>query len=188
VDQWDGQNVAQSDEWEHVVTAMPTRAALGLALALLASSACRRDHRDGGAEASGGVETVPLGEVRVGRETARFYVAYGVDAAILGFSVSAGAEPARYFPMFASTHRGIPPVVLEVFASKSDTEMWVRSSWPDNAILAYRRVGAETALTQWGETRFFTSPMPDRLSGGAVPFPDLIVGNVVRKATLDHGR
>lgn len=167
--------------------AIRARAALGLALALLASSGCRGDRRDAG-DASGGVETIPLGEVRVGRETARFYVAYAADAALLGFSVSAGAEPPRYFPLFASTHRGIPPVVLEVFASRSDTEMWVRSSWPDNAILAYRRVGAETALTQWGETRFSAVPMPDRLSGGAVPFPALLEANVVRRGTVAHGR
>jgi hypothetical protein len=129
---------------------------------------------------------VALGEVRVGRESAAFYIAYGADAAVLGFSVTAGAGPPRYFPMFASTNRGIPPVVLEVFASRSDTEMWVRSSWPDNEILAYHRVGAETALTQWGETRFLTQPMPDRLGGGAVPFPDLVMANVVKKATFRH--
>lgn len=171
-----------------MVTAPGSALALLALLALCASSACRRDRRDGGGEAGGGAETVTLGEVRVGRETARFYVAYAEDAAILGFSVSAGSEPARYFPMFASTNRGIPPVVLEVLASRSETEMWVRSSWPDNAVLAYRRVGAETALTQWGETRFFTTPMPDRLGGGAVPFPEPLAGEVVRKATFAHGR
>jgi hypothetical protein len=124
--------------------------------------------------------------VRVGKESAEFYIAYGFDSAILGFAVSTGAGPARYFPIWASTNRGIPSVVLEVFASKSEQEMWVRSSWPGNEILAYRRVGAEFAITQWGEMRFLNESMPDRLSGGSLPFPDLVMGNVVKKATFKH--
>lgn len=164
---------------------MRVRTVLGLALATLAASDCKRNRRDGGVAGSD-VEQVTLGEVRVGRESARFYMAHGADAAILGFSVSTGDGPPRYFPMFASTNREIPPVVLEVFASKSDTEMWVRSSWPGSEILAYHRVGAENALTQWGETRFLTVPIPDRLGGGAVPFPAMTTGNVVKKATFKH--
>jgi hypothetical protein len=64
--------------------------------------------------------------------------------------------------------------------------MWVRSSWPGGEILAYHRVGAETAITQWGVTKFLKEPTPDHLSGGASPLPVLIMGNVVKKATFKH--
>jgi len=89
-------------------------------------------------------------------------------------------------PIFASTNRGIPSVVLEVYTSKSEEEMWVRSSWPDDEILAYHRVGADTGITQWGDMKFLKDPMPDHLSGGSFPFPELIMGNVVKKATFKH--
>ena len=124
--------------------------------------------------------------MRIGKESEQFYIAYGFDSAILGFSATTGAGSMRYFPIFASTKRGIPSVVLEVFASKSEQEMWVRSSWPDDEVLAYHRVGSETAVTQWGETTSFKDPMPDHLSGGSIPFPELIIGNVVKKATFKH--
>jgi hypothetical protein len=162
------------------------RAVFGLVIAILVSSGCQRDCGWGSGEKGKKIETAALGQVRVGRELAEFYVAYGYDSAVLGFSVSTGAGPARYFPIFASTSRGIPSVVLEVYASKSEEEMWVRSSWPGNEILAYHRVGAETAMTLWGETTFIETPMPDHLSGGAKPFPELIMGNTVKKATFKH--
>ncbi len=127
-----------------------------------------------------------LGEVRVGDEVERFYVAYGFDSAVLGFSVSVDAGPMRYFPIYGSTNRGIPSVTLEVFASRSEEEMWVRSSWKDNAILAYHRIGAETVIAEWGEMKFIEKPLPEVLSGGPLPFPALIMENVVKKATLTH--
>ncbi|HEX7509324.1 MAG TPA: hypothetical protein VF550_21305 [Polyangia bacterium] len=64
--------------------------------------------------------------------------------------------------------------------------MWVRSSWRDNEILAYHRVGAETAIAEWGEMKFIEEPMPDFLSGGPLPFPVLTMENVVKKATFKH--
>ena len=164
------------------------RAGLVLLLVLFAWSGCPRERAGKGGgdrgEKSDEIETTTLGEVRVGKESAQLYVAYSFDAALLGLSVSTGAGPRRHFPLFASTYRGIPPVVLEVFASKSETELWIRSSWPDGEILAHHRVGAETALTPWGEMKALEKPMPDHLGGGPVPFPALVVEKAVKKATF----
>jgi hypothetical protein len=131
------------------------------------------------------VEIVTLGEVRVGNETLSFYVAYGHDSAILGFSASTGAGPVRYFPMYGSTDRGIPSVVLEVFASEAQDQIWVCSSWKDDHILAYHRVGSETAQTGWGELKFFDTPTPDSIGGGPLPFPAL-PKTAVKKATYNY--
>jgi hypothetical protein len=162
----------------------------GLALLSLSSTGCRPGCRwergNGDGEKVGEIGTVTLGEVRIGQEVTALYIAYGIDSAVLGFSTSTDAGPIRYFPIYASTYRGIPPVMLDVYASKSEEEMWIRSSWPDNAILAYHRVGADTAKTQWGEMKSIKLPMPDHLSGGALPFPGLVLGSVVKKATFNH--
>jgi hypothetical protein len=165
---------------------MAKRGALGLVLVILVSSGCQRGRGYGGGEKREELAKVALGEVRVGKESIEFYIADRFDASVLGFSVSTGAGSARYFPIFASTSRGIPPVVLEVFASKAEAEMWVRSSWSDDELLAYHRIGAETSLTQWGEMKSFKDAVPDHLSGGALPFPALIMGNVVKKAVFKH--
>nr|WP_232379521.1 hypothetical protein [Polyangium fumosum] len=149
---------------------MKQRAVFGLMLVILVSSGCigcKPDHRHGGAEKGEESKKATLGEVRIGEESVEFYTVHGFDFAILGFSVSTGAGPTRYFPIFASTNRGVPSVVLEVFTSKSEDEMWVRSSWSVNEILAYHQIGAETAITQWGEIKFLKEPMPDHLSGGS---------------------
>jgi hypothetical protein len=163
---------------------------LFLVLATVVSSGCRKGcHETRGhspVEDVDKIEISALGEVQVGRELVGFYVAYGYDAAVLGFSVSIETGPARYFPIYASTNRGIPAVVLDIFASKSEDEMWVRSSWRDSEILAYHRVGSETALTSWGDMRAIEKPMPDHLSGGPLPFPELPSGTVVRKATFKY--
>lgn len=131
------------------------------------------------------IEMVALGDVRVGNEVLSFYVAYGWDSAILGFSVSTGVGPVRYFPIYGSTDRGIPSGVLEVFASKEEDEVWVRSSWKDNEMLAYHRVGSDTTQSGWGELKFFDSPMPDSIGGGPLPFPAL-PATAVRKATYNY--
>jgi hypothetical protein len=69
---------------------------------------------------------------------------------------------------------------------QSEAEMWVRSSWAGSEILAYHRIGAETATTQWGEIKFLEEPMPEHLGGGSLPFPRLNLENVVKKATFKH--
>jgi hypothetical protein len=155
-------------------------------LLLLSSAGCPRSQKPGGSEPATNADTTTLGEVRVGKELARLYIAYAPDAAVLGLAISSDAGPTRYFPMFASTYRGVPAVVLEVFASKGEDELWIRSSWPDNELLAYHRIGSETAITQWGEMHSIKKPMPDFLSGGAPHFPALVRDNVVKKATFKH--
>jgi hypothetical protein len=120
-----------------------------------------------------GTDMVSLGEVRVGQEALSFYVAYGYDSAILGFSVSTGAGRVRYFPIYGSTDRGIPSGLIEVFVSEREDEIWVRSSWTANEVLAYHRVGSETAQSGWGELRFFDTPMPESIGGGPLPYPAL---------------
>jgi hypothetical protein len=160
---------------------------LGLVvLMVLAWSACRPNEASREVSKSKEMQKVVLGQVRIGNEATEFYIAYGPDEAILGFSVPDGGGGTRYFPMFASTYRGIPPVVLEVFASKAEDEMWVRSSWPGSEVLAYHRVGGDTAITQFGKVTFIKEPMPPYLSGGPIPFPEMIAGSVVKKATFRH--
>jgi hypothetical protein len=164
----------------------------GLMLVMLASPGCRREHGASGQQGKKAEQTPDaeaeqrLFEVRVGKERAQFYIAYGYDSALLGFAVSAGTGPARYFPLIASTDRHIPSVALEVFASKSEREMWVRSDWPGSEVLAYRLIGAETTQTPWGEMKPLEKPMPDSLSGGPSPFPAMPMDQVVKKATFKH--
>lgn len=168
-----------------------------LALLILALAGCRPDSvpkNEAAAPAPKDDQSrkvVALGSTKIGKESIEFYIAYAPDAAVLGFSVvsndGGGAEPARYFPLYASTHRGIPPVTLDVFASKSeDPEMWVRSSWKDSETLAYRKAGAGTAITQFGETKSLPDPMPSHLSGGPIPFPPLAMDTAVKKASFKH--
>lgn len=158
-----------------------------LLFAALGSCAARDDDAAGESEARQAMQKAVLGEVQVGSgPPTEFYIAYDSDAAILGFSVSDETGAVRYFPIFASTYRGIPSVTLDVFVSKTEDEMWVRSSWAGSEILAYHRVGADTAITQFGETAFFNEPMPERLSGGGGAFPELPMEQVVKKASFKH--
>ena len=159
---------------------------LGLVLIVLASSACRPNDASREDGKSREVQKVVLGQVRIGNEATEFYIAYGADEAILGFSVPGSAGGVRYFPMYASTYRGIPPVVLDIFASKAEDEMWVRSSWPSTEVLAYHRIGADSAITGFGNVTFLKEPMPPYLSGGPIPFPEMTAGNVLKKATFKH--
>jgi hypothetical protein len=158
---------------------------LGLVLIVLASSACRPNEASR-EEGKNKMQTVVLGQVRIGNEATEFYIAYRTDAAILGFSLPDAAGGARYFPMYASTYRGVPSVVLDVFASKAEDEMWVRSSLPGGEVLAYHRIGADTAITQFGNVTFLKEPLPPYLSGGPIPFPEMTAASVLKKATFKH--
>jgi hypothetical protein len=132
-----------------------------------------------------GMETVSLGEVRVGQEALSFYVAYGYDSAILGFSVSTGVGPVRYFPIYGSTDRGIPSGLIEVFASEGEDEVWVCTSWTPDAVLAYHRVGSDTTQSGWGVLKFFDTPMPESIGGGPLPYPAL-PKTALKKASYDY--
>ena len=96
------------------------------------------------------------------------------DSALLEFSVTDGGSPEKYVPMFGSTYRGIPAVDLDVLVSKSEEEVWIRSSWPGSEVLAYHRFGTQTAITPYGEKELLDSSFPPVLSGGPVLFPQSI--------------
>jgi len=119
-----------------------------------------------------------LGSVQVGDASVKLLIAYSGDSALLEFSVAKDAGRERYVPMFGSTYRGIPEVTLKVIVSKSGDQLWVQSSWPDNAVLAYYRLGADTATTPFGTMGLLETPFPNVLSGGPQGFPQFDPGGV----------
>ncbi len=127
---------------------------------------------------------VVLGAARVGTRSVQFYVDFGSDSAILGFAVQGDSRGRRYFPMYGSTYRGLPPVTLEVFVSDTQEEMWVRSSWPGYGILAWHRMGTDRCMTRYGEIASSDRPAPESLRGGTAHFPEMDMGRVTRAATL----
>jgi hypothetical protein len=117
-------------------------------------------------------DMIVLGAVQVDDTSLGLLISYSDDAALLELAISAGDDPAKYVPLFASTYRGIPSVTLDVFVSKTKDAIWVTSSWPDSPVLVYHRLGTDTAITPFGEMAVLDSPMPQVLSGGPMPFPD----------------
>jgi hypothetical protein len=128
--------------------------------------------------------TVSLGSVQVDTYAIGLLIAYAGDAAVLTASVTHGDAPVKYVPLFASTYRGIPLVTLDVLVSQSKDAIWVQSSWPDNRVLAYYRLGAPKAITPFGDMALLDTPMPQVLSGGPVPFPAIDPLTVVKKASF----
>jgi hypothetical protein len=114
-----------------------------------------------------------LGSVQVDDVAVKLLIAYSGDSAILEFSVAKSGGRERYVPMFGSTYRGIPAVTLNVVVSKSGDQLWVQSSWPDSAVLAYYRLGADTATTPFGTMGLLDAPFPKVLSGGPEGFPQI---------------
>lgn len=112
-----------------------------------------------------------LGSVQVDDLPVKLLIAYSGDSALLVFSVAMGGGPERYVPMFGSTYRGIPAVTLNVIVSKSRDQLWIQSSWPDSAILAHYRLGADTAITPFGAMGLLDTPFPEVLSGAPEGFP-----------------
>jgi hypothetical protein len=126
-----------------------------------------------------------LGSLRVGSRSIAFYVAYGADSAVLGFSVSDATSPLQYFPLYGSTYRGLPSGTFDVFLSKDEAKMWVRSSWKGWETLAYHRFGSTTCMTQYGEVAARNDPMPSNL-GGFGEFPAMDEANVTKALTMTH--
>jgi hypothetical protein len=159
-----------------------------LAVALAVSSGCTQQKPPISNEAAKPekTEVVVLGSSQLGKESIEFYVAYKFDAAVLGLSVTrpGAAEGAQYFPMYASTYRGIPPLMLDVFVAKSEQEMWVRSSLAGSETLAHRQAGADFVITPFGRMAASKVPMPDHLSGSSIPFPPMAAEGVVKKASF----
>lgn len=117
----------------------------------------------GGATAANEKPAVVLQSVQIGTRSVRFYVDFGTDSAVLGFSVENDSGQQRYFLMYGSTYRGLPPVVLDVFVSHCQEEMWVRSSWSGYEVLAYHRMGTNRCITRYGEITSFDKPTPASL-------------------------
>lgn len=131
---------------------------------------------------------IVLESVRVANRSAQFYIDFGVDSAVLGFSVENDVGQRRYFPMFGSTYRGIPSVTLDVFVSSSQDEVWVLSSWPGYEILAYHRMGTDRCMTRYGEIRSFDKPAPEILGGGTGMklFPQVDIKKLSKIATFKY--
>jgi|GEM_PF-4490872 len=127
--------------------------------------------------------SVTIGNAAIGTDTLHFYIDADEDCAILGFSVRIGSG-VRYFPLYGSTYRGIAPVTLDVFASKSLEEVWVRSSWAGYETLAWYRTGSDTCLTRFGEIASSDKPFVSFLSGSVPQFPPMDTAGTVHVATL----
>jgi hypothetical protein len=129
---------------------------------------------------------VVLESVKIGTRSAQFYVDFGSDSAILGFSVENGSGQQQYFPIYGSTYRGLPSVMLDLFVSDSQEEMWVHSTWSGYEILAYYRMGTDRCMTRYGEITSFDKPTPESLGGGTSRFPEMDIEKVSKVATLKY--
>lgn len=129
---------------------------------------------------------VVLGSVQIGSRSVQFYIDFGIDSAVLGFSVESSSGQQRYFPIYGSTYRGLPTVTLDIFVSDSQEDMWVHSSWPGYEILAYYLMGTDRCTTLYGEIYSFDKPTPESLGGGARRFPEMDIKKVSKVATLKY--
>ena len=139
---------------------------------------------------------VTLKTVKIGEHSIDLYVDYGDDSAVLGFTTSndlvnsdnaAGMEDlaaTQYFPLYASTYRGLPPVVLDIFVSSKQDEMWIRSSWKGHDTLAYHRLGSKNATTPYGNVAAINTPTPASLGGSPIAFPEMDEEEVSKVATV----
>jgi hypothetical protein len=133
-------------------------------------------------------EFVPIGSMQVGAHSVQFHVHYGYDSAVLGFSVDSHAGRPRYFPMYCSTYRGMPPVTLDVFLSDTQEEMWVLSSWSGYETLAYYRVGSDRCTTGYGENSYFDTPTLQSIGGSSKRFPEMEPARVKKIATITYAK
>lgn len=125
-----------------------------------------------------------FGTVTVGGHVHTFYFELGADSAVLGFSVAGTDDQRRYFPLYASTYRGLPAGVLTVFTSPEEDAMWIASPWPGYEVLGYCRPGTNTCLTRHGVIHALSTPTPDVLGGTSEPIPALDRDQAKMVATL----
>ena len=137
-----------------------------------------------------------LKTVKIGEQSISLYVDYGTDSAVLGFSTRSdsvtpgdaidtdSSESVQYFPLYASTYRGLPAVVLDVFVSKAEDEMWIRSSWVGYETLAHYRLGSGSATTRYGNVAAINTPTPVVLSGSPIAFAKMDENAVTKVATI----
>lgn len=129
---------------------------------------------------------VVLDSIEIGLRSVQFYIDFGTDSAVLGFSIEGSSGQQLYFPVYGSTYRGLPAVTLDVFVSDSQEEMWIHSSWPGYEILAYHPIGTDRCITPYGEIHSFDEPTPESLSGGVRRFPEMDIKKVTKVATLKY--
>lgn len=127
-----------------------------------------------------------LGSVRIDSTSVKLLIAYQLDAAILELSVPGEGGAERFIPLFASTYRGVPSLDIHIFASEDGDELWAQAAWPDTEILAYHRLGSDSALTPYGEIALLDTPYPLELSGGPLPFPELDPDKARKLVTFYH--
>jgi hypothetical protein len=140
----------------------------------------------GGASAANDKPDVVLETLQVGAHCVRFYVDFGADSAVLGFSVEGDSGHQRYFPMYGSTYRGLPSVTLEVLVSDTQEVMWVQSDWFGYEILAYHRLATDLCMTQYGEITSSDKPTPDIIVGGTIRFPTMDTEKLSKTLTLKY--
>jgi len=105
-----------------------------------------------------------LDSVEIGGQLVQFYTHNTWDAKAIGFLEAGPAGRPRYFPVYMSD-RPIGPLVLKVFVSDDDKEMWVFKlrGWED---VIYHRVGSEhITFRSSGESRYSSVPIPPTIGG-----------------------
>ncbi len=138
------------------------------------------------AASAGATSYTVLGEVDAGQDSLEFYIHYTLDAAVLGFATADDTGRRRYCPMYPSTYRGIPSVDLEVHASDTGEEVWVRSSWTGYETLAHYRAGSDQCSTHYGDNALFAEPTPASLGGCSASLPSFDPERTTQIGTLGH--
>ncbi len=132
---------------------------------------------------------VMLDSLQAGAHRVQFYIDYpSWDSAVLGFFVKDQTGRPRYFPIYGSTYRGLPPVELEVFLSEAEEEMWVLSSWEGYEVLAYHQLGSDWFTDTRSSSKRAASDTPSPQGGRGVgprmDFPDMDRARVKRVLTI----
>jgi hypothetical protein len=125
-------------------------------------------------------------QIKISSHSVQFYIDFASDSAVLGFSVENDSGKQRYFPLYASTYRGLPTVRLDIFVSDSQEEMWVLSSWPGYETLAFYRIGTDHCTTRYGEIKAFDKPTPESLGAGTSRFPEMNIEKVTKLVILEY--
>ena len=143
-------------------------------------------HKQAGWEHEG-PDLIMLDSLQTGANRIQFYIDYGPDSAVLGFVVKDQTGHPRYFPIYCSTYRGLPPVELKVLLSEAEEEMWVLSSWQGHEVLAYYRLGSDRCTTCYGENTASDTPTPQSFGGGGSKgFPDMDRAHVKSVLTIKY--
>ena len=145
---------------------------------------CTR-HKTGGVMVKEGPDMI-LDSLQTGANRIQFYIDYEPDSAVLGFVVKDQTERPRYFPIYCSTYRGLPPVELKVLLSEAEEKMWVLSSWQGYEVLAYYRLGSDRCTTCYGENTASDTPTPQSIGGGSKGFPDMDRAHVKSVLTIKY--